>query len=135
MPDTVKRYTFRKPEKICNQNQIDRIFKDGKSLISGQFRLIYLESELSNKPTVQVLIAVPKKSLRHAVTRNHMKRLIRETYRMNKHTIIEHYSSIAKHCDIAIVFNGKQCVSLEETILAINTLLVRLIKIHEKNSE
>ena len=135
MLSSFKRNTFRKPEKICNQKQIDSLFKDGKSIKSGLFRMLYLETEAQGSTPVQLLIAVPKKNLRHAVTRNRMKRLIREAYRLSKHKLIDTYSKAGKHCDIAVVFMGKQCVSQAETHMAINELLDRLIQTHEKNSE
>lgn len=131
MLSTVKRNTFRKPEKICNQNQIDSLFKEGKSLKSGLFRLLFIETESVGKMAVQVLIAVPKKNLRHAVDRNRMKRLVREAYRLSKHNILDHYSEVGKHLDIAIIFMGKQCVSQAETTAAINVLLDRLIQRNE----
>jgi ribonuclease P protein component len=135
MLSSLKRNTFRKSEKICNQKQIDNLFKDGKSLKSGLFRMIYLETEAQGAAPVQLLIAVPKKNLRHAVTRNRMKRLIREAYRLCKHNLIDTYTKAGKHCDIAVVFIGKQCVTQAETHIAINELLNRLIHTHEKNSE
>jgi ribonuclease P protein component len=135
MLSTVKRNTFRKPEKICNQNQIDSLFKEGRSLKSGLFRLLFVETEKSGNTPVQLLIAVPKKHLRHAVDRNRMKRLIREAYRVNKHKIIEVYNRRGKHCDLAVIFNGVKCVSQAETSVAINELLDRLIHTHDQNSE
>ena len=130
MQISVTRNTFRKPEKICNQNQIDNLFKDGKSLKSGLFRVLYVESEITGNTPVQVLIAVPKKNLRHAVDRNRMKRLIREAYRLNKHKILKEYSESKKHLDIAFIFMGKQCVSQSDTLTAINILLDRLLAAH-----
>lgn len=135
MLSTVKKNTFRKPEKICNQNQIDRLFKEGKSLQSGNFRLLFVETLAPGKSPVQVLIAVPKKNLHHAVDRNRMKRLIRESYRLSKHKILGAYSDAGKHLDIAIIFTGKQCVSQAETTTAINALLDRLFVRYEKNTE
>jgi len=135
MLNPILKNTFRKPEKICNQKQIDALFNEGKSLKSGLFRLIYIETEAQGPSPVQLLIAVPKKNLRHAVTRNRMKRLIREAYRLSKHKIIDIYAKAGKHCDIAVVFMGKQCVSQSETTAAINELLNRLILAHEKNPE
>jgi ribonuclease P protein component len=135
MLNAVLRNTFRKSEKICNQNQIDRLFKEGKQLKSGLFRLLFVETAAPGKSPVQVLIAVPKKNLRHAVDRNRMKRLIREAYRMSKHKILDECLKAGKHLDIAIIFMGKQCVSQVETSFAINVLLDRLIVTNEKNSE
>lgn len=133
MISTSNRNTFRKPEKICNQKQIDHLFKVGKSIKSGQFRLLFVETEQVAGSPVQLLIATPKKNLPHAITRNRMKRLIREAYRLSKNKLLEAYTSRAKHCDIAIIFTGKQSVSQSETLLAINELLNRLILTHEKN--
>jgi ribonuclease P protein component len=135
MPIPVERYTFRKLEKICNQKQINTLFNEGKTLKSGFFRLLYVETKAQGTPVVQILIAVPKNKLRHAVTRNRMKRLIREAYRLNKHKIIEAYTKTGKHCDIAFVFMGNKCVSLSETSAAIIELLDRLILTHEKDTE
>jgi len=135
MLNSVKRNTFRKPEKICNQKQIDSLFKEGKSLKSGLFRLLFLENGNKSPSPIQLLIAVPKKNVRHAINRNRMKRLIREAYRVSKHKILEVYAKSGKHCDLAFIFNGKQCVSQLETFIAINDLLDRLIHTHEKNSE
>jgi ribonuclease P protein component len=94
-----------------------------------------METEKSGKSPVQVLIAVPKKNLRHAVDRNRMKRLIREAYRVSKHKILDQYLTAEKHLDIAIIFMGKQCVSQSDTLTAINVLLDRLIQAHENNPE
>ena len=135
MHSSVQRNTFRKPEKICNQNQIDRLFKEGKSIKSGLFRLLFVESETQRKSPLQVLIAVPKKNLRHAVDRNRMKRLIREAYRLYKHKFPDDYLKNGKHLDVAFIFMGKQCVSQAETIAAINVLLDRLVQRNEENSK
>lgn len=135
MISTETRNTFRKAEKICNQKQIDSLFSEGKSIRTGMFRLQYLVSDTAVNPSVQLLITVPKRNLRHAVNRNRMKRLIRESYRLNKQKVLDFFSSMKKHCDIAIVFTGQQCISQPETHAAINELLDRLIKTHEKYSE
>jgi ribonuclease P protein component len=97
--------------------------------------MLFVEAETSGKSIVQVLIAVPKKNLRHAVDRNRMKRLIREAYRLSKYRILDEYPKNGKHMDIAIIFMGKQCVSQTETSAAINVLLDRLMVRNEKNSE
>jgi len=135
MPDSVIRNTFRKAEKLCSQVHIDSLFSEGKVLVSSQFRLIYLMTEASGNPAAIVLIAVPKKKLKLAVTRNRMKRLIREAYRLNKHKLLESIANSGKQCEIAFIFTGKKCITQQETHVAINDLLDRLIRTNEKISE
>lgn len=54
-------------------------------------RVVYMKVEKQEKdetmPPVQILVSVPKKRFRHAVDRNRMKRLVRESYRLNKHIL------------------------------------------------
>jgi len=135
MPESTKSYTFRKAEKLCSQTQIDKLFSAGKSLSSRHFRLVYIERDSWTNPAVKILIAVPKKNLKHAVDRNRMKRLIREAYRNNKNRLLEMYHNSGKNCDVALIFTGKQCISQQETLIAIIELLDRFIHTHEKNTE
>ena len=135
MISSVTRKTFRKAERLCSQKDIDRIFSEGQVISANTIRLVYVETELPKLPPVKVLIAVPKKKLRLAVSRNRMKRLIREAYRKHKQKVVEYYSGVGRHCDIAFIFTGNECITYEETIVAINQLLDRLILTHEKNSE
>lgn len=135
MKNTLQRATFRKSEKICNQKQIDHLFASGKSFAFGLFRLVYLETDNHTAPPIQVLIAVSKKNLRLAVSRNRMKRLIREAYRHGKHNLVSLTEKTGKHYDIAFVFTGKQCVTQPDTNIAIKALLDRLIYINEKAAE
>jgi ribonuclease P protein component len=135
MSETVSGNTFRKPEKLCSQVHIDQLFTEGKTLASKQFRLIYLETETASQPVVKVLIAVPKKKIKHAVSRNRMKRLIREAYRLSKHKLLESCTRTEKHYHIAFIFTGVKCISQQDTSTAINELLDRLIKTHENSPE
>jgi len=134
MNEIAIRYTFRKAEKLCSQKLIDELFAKGKSLFFGQFRLVYLEMQAFGKPPLKVLMAVPKKNLRHAVCRNRMKRLMRESYRMNKQKVEAYFDQSGKNCSLAIVFMGKEVIGQAQTNAAIIQLLMRLIKTHEKTS-
>jgi len=135
MPSSVKKNTFRKAEKLCSQKEIDKIFSEGKSISVSQFRLLYIETEAKEQPAVKVLIAVPKKKLKLAVHRNRMKRLIRESYRLSKHKLIDAALRSGNHYDIAFIFTGNKCITQKETHTAINGLLDRLILTNEKNPE
>lgn len=76
--------TFPKSEKLCSDIAIDTLYKTGKKFVAWPMRITYLP--ITDAPT-QVLIWAPKSLFKHAVDRNHMRRLMREAYRLNKHIL------------------------------------------------
>ncbi|MDR1723226.1 MAG: ribonuclease P protein component [Tannerella sp.] len=87
---------FRKSERLCLNKDIDRLFEAGQSFIAYPLRVIYLSDDdaESSSSGASILVSVPKKRIRHAVGRNRIKRLIRETYRLNKGNFIMNQKSL-----------------------------------------
>jgi len=105
---------------------MDRLFKEGGAFISYPLRIVYLDRKPSSGATVSVLISVPKKKIKHAVERNRMKRLIREAYRLNKSSLIQHYEEKASGLLIAFLFIGNEPGCLRETETAMRKAFVVL---------
>ncbi len=84
------RFTFTKDERLSSQKLIDALMQRGNpSLLNFPFVCVWLEVNLPENIKAQVLISVSKKKFKRAVDRNHIKRLIREAYRLNKHMLYE----------------------------------------------
>ena len=79
-----ERFTFTKKERLTRTINIDTLFKEGKSFISYPLRVIYLVHEQRAESACSTLISVPKKRIKKATHRNRIKRLMRESYRLNK---------------------------------------------------
>lgn len=79
-------HTFKKPEHLCLQNDIDALFaKKGRSVVAYPIRAVYRQVDIEGDgPQVKVLVSVSKRRLRHAVDRNRAKRQLREAYRLQK---------------------------------------------------
>lgn len=101
----MSRYTFGKKEKLCSKLVIDQLFRSGESFKEYPIRVLYQQLENSDA-TAKLLISVPKKRFRKAVSRNRLKRLIRETYRLNKPELIEKWQADAKYFALAFVYIG-----------------------------
>lgn len=83
-------HTFTKAERLNSRLMMDKLFAGGNaSRVAFPLRVVFMKMDAAEtaKPPVSILISVSKKRFRHAVDRNRMKRLVRETYRLNKHIL------------------------------------------------
>lgn len=79
--------TLPRKEKLKSKKLIDQLFIEGKSVSNYPIKLIFLKTELPFDVTIQAGVTVPKKNFKNAVKRNRIKRLLRESYRLNKDLI------------------------------------------------
>ena len=89
----VQRLTFRKRERLVSLRLIDDLFGGGSSRSVAAFPLraifkVRVREDHAAAP-LQLLISVPKKHFHHAVDRNHVKRQIREAWRLHKQLLVE----------------------------------------------
>ena len=82
-------FTYPKTEKLKSRNAIDALFSKGTSVSKYPLRLVYLPEVFADDSKIKIGISVSKKYFKPAVDRNYYKRLLRESYRLNKHLLIE----------------------------------------------
>jgi ribonuclease P protein component len=75
-------YAYSKSMRLLNSNDFQTVFDDAPLRTSHQHFLLLARRNQLNAPRLGLVIA--KKHIRHAVDRNRMKRLIRETFRMKQ---------------------------------------------------
>ena len=78
-------YTLSKSDRLCGQLRIQQLYREGKHFVCWPLRVTYMPAE----DQTQVLVWAPKSIFRHAVDRNHMRRRMREAYRLNRHLLDE----------------------------------------------
>ncbi len=88
MEKTEIRFTLKKNERLSSKKDISKLIEKGKQIKNFPFFIRFLIVQNSDSPA-KILISVPKKKFKRAYERNRIKRLIRETYRLNKNPFYE----------------------------------------------
>lgn len=124
-------YSFSRKEKLKSKKQIAQLFEEGKALTEFPLKLIYLES--SEQPCkIQTGVTVPKKNFKSAVARNRIKRLLRESYRLNKAIV---FNNTQGEFAFLFLYLGKEIPTFKEVQGKIVSLLKKFNdRVHEKTS-
>lgn len=84
------RCTLGKGERLVREQHIETLFRKGEAFSVFPLRVIYrLEPMPADETfTIRAGFSVAKKKFKRAVDRNRIKRLMRESWRLQKHTLI-----------------------------------------------
>ena len=116
---------FPKKEKLKSKKLIEKLFKEGKTLTSFPYKLIYLKVEVPVDAKLITGVAVPKKNFKSAVKRNRIKRLLRESYRLNKHLV---FNNSEGNFAFLILYLGKEMPTYPEVEKGMQKILQKFLK-------
>ncbi|GMN10006.1 ribonuclease P protein component [Croceitalea sp. MTPC9] len=120
-------FTFPKNEKLKSRKLIETLFEEGKSITNFPLKLIYLKTDFEDSSKIKAGVIAPKKNFKKAVQRNRIKRLLRESYRLNKPSI---FNNIEGNFAFMILYLGREM----PTYSAVNEKMLGLLeKFQEKN--
>ena len=124
--------TFSKKERICSKLTIERVLDKRQKIFVYPYKCFYDFTPASEEADVnRILISVPKRSFKHAVDRNRLKRLTREAYRLNHRQEFDNQLPEGIRTDLILFYVGRELLPynlIEDKIIEI---LHRLKKVAE----
>lgn len=113
--------SFPKTQKLKSRKAIAQLFDEGKTVTKFPIKVFYLPQQdyLENKAA----FAVPKRSFKLAVSRNRIKRQLREAYRLKKETL---ESNTSTKFALLFLYLGKTNVPYAQIEKAVTVLLKKL---------
>jgi ribonuclease P protein component len=100
------RETFDKSERLCSRKIIETLFENGNVFYNSLFKIVWNLDDNSIPGPAQVAFSVSKRGFRLAVTRNLIKRRLREAYRKNKNTLYDHLLSQNIKIAFVVILRG-----------------------------
>lgn len=118
-----------KNERIKSRKVFDQLFLQGKSVRQDFITLKYfiIEEPIGEKG-IQAGFAVPKKFFKLAVTRNKIKRRLKESYRVKKHPLETWAQEQQKGVYLLFMVYGKTTPTFREVDDKITLIISRLLK-------
>lgn len=120
---------FLKKERLTHKKQIDDLYLKGHSFFIYPLLIRWKLSsvdDITKTPYTKVLIGASKKKLAKANQRNRVKRLIRESFRLNKKNLNKELKSLNKHIFLSIIYTANTVQNYQEVEDKILQVFLRL---------
>ncbi len=124
----MKHFSLSAKERIKSKKDFEAIYASGRTIFSKnkKFKISYLVEPQNENPEVKIAAAVSKKS-GNAVWRNRVKRLIKESYRLNKHSLID--LAEEKSISFKIVFSANALTEKKNKKLNLKDVMPDIIEL------
>ena len=123
-------FSLCKDERLYLREAISDLFAKGSRFTVFPYTVVYhvLPEDNPQVARVAIMTIAPKKRFKHAVDRNHVKRLTREAYRINKLPLCEAFANAQKKLQLAFIFGSNEQISFSATEAKIRKCIQLVIR-------
>ena len=122
---------FPKNERLKSRTAFAKLFNEGKSVKQFPLRMVYVPWISDSTNGLQAGFSVSKKKFKRAVDRNHIKRHMREAYRLNRLALPEFNQKLA----VLFIYIHHQKSTFAEVEAAMKKCLEHLTKVSHTHTE
>lgn len=130
---TAQRYFLGKESKLKSTKQIQQVFATGKHLTMFPVKAIWLQTQHSHP--LQAGFSVSARHFKKAVDRNRIKRLMRESYRLQKNALEAQLLENNIQLAVFFIFTDTTLPSYATMYEAMGKLIQKLIRIQHENHQ
>ena len=122
-----KQFTLGKNERLKSRKQIELLFKNGRRINDSGIRALYmLQDAEEGQHNLQLGVSVSSRNFKRAVDRNRIKRLLRESWRLQKNDLRSRQEENKKILLVFLIYTGKEMPAFHELNEAVHAILNKL---------
>ena len=106
--------TLKKDERLCSKKAFENLLKSGSSSFSFPLKVFWIITDYPIPYPAQISFAVPKRRFKKANKRNHIKRRLREAYRLNKHPFYQFLKEREIRLQLLVVYVAPEVMTYHE---------------------
>lgn len=121
-------YAFPKSEKLCGKLYVKRLYDSGKRMTCYPLRVTWHQEKVdSDLALPQVLVWASKSLFKHAVSRNRLRRQMREAYRLNSEQLKQYCKDNGLLVEIAFNYIAKEQTTYEQIEKAMKKAILKIV--------
>ncbi|MDA3882942.1 MAG: ribonuclease P protein component [Bacteroidales bacterium] len=126
----MKQYGFPKAYKLCSKKEFETVLSKGRTQVVFPFKFIWTSGSATDCP-IKIGISIPKRFHKKAVTRNNIRRHIREALRTECSDFFVSLQNEKRTVYCLIVYSDTTIIPSPEIVKKIRSGIKKIVENHE----
>ena len=128
------RNTFPKKSRLKSRKKLQQLFTGGQKVVAGPIKVMFLVED--SEPVLKCGVGLSGRYFKKAVDRNRIKRLLREAYRLQQHSIQQFCLDKDKALLLFILYTGREIPTYQPLYENVGAALHKLLThLHARTSQ